>query len=280
VISRLNRGYAVLSIQVTPHPAPDEIQHHNQRRWAERVTVWGAQHSKTIAWRVSAVSGSRPTYTGTSNALRDSHGATTFHNSPPRPRRPDRGGGHGIRPRVGGHAQLHDHGGHFVLLPHRRHRLRHRPGGRLGYEGRHVRVQPPRRHPHHRHHRNRPPALPVRRRLPRPHRPLPPRRPLLRPQPGRFTQPDPSGQETNTYLYAEGDPVNHADPNGLFGFASFIEGTGHLLIAAGSAFAAGLGLAACVPSAGAGCAAGVVAAGTSLVEAVNADEDLTKAVDE
>ncbi|MCS0636442.1 DUF6531 domain-containing protein [Streptomyces sp. LP05-1] len=32
---------------------------------------------------------------------------------------------------------------------------------------------------------------------------------------GRFTQPDPSGQEKNPYLYAEGDPVNRIDPNGL-----------------------------------------------------------------
>jgi RHS repeat-associated protein len=97
---------------------------------------------------------------------------------------------------------------------------------------------------------------------------------------GRFTQPDPSGQETNQYLYAGGDPVNNTDPTGLFGFSSFIEGTGHLLITGGSAFAAGLGLASCVPSAGAGCAAGFVAAGTSLVEGVNAYEDLTKAFDE
>ncbi|MFJ6088319.1 RHS repeat-associated core domain-containing protein [Streptomyces sp. NPDC092369] len=29
---------------------------------------------------------------------------------------------------------------------------------------------------------------------------------------GRFTQPDPSGQETNPYLYTEGDPVNRTDP--------------------------------------------------------------------
>ncbi|MFJ9720933.1 RHS repeat-associated core domain-containing protein [Streptomyces sp. NPDC101213] len=33
---------------------------------------------------------------------------------------------------------------------------------------------------------------------------------------GRFTQPDPSGQEQNPYLYAEGDPVNRIDPSGLF----------------------------------------------------------------
>ncbi|QIJ66426.1 RHS repeat-associated core domain-containing protein [Streptomyces sp. JB150] len=35
------------------------------------------------------------------------------------------------------------------------------------------------------------------------------------PQLGRFTQPDPSGQETNPYLYAGGDPVNNGDPTGL-----------------------------------------------------------------
>ncbi|MEU2447052.1 RHS repeat-associated core domain-containing protein [Streptomyces althioticus] len=32
---------------------------------------------------------------------------------------------------------------------------------------------------------------------------------------GRFTQPDASGQETNPYLYADGDPVNKTDPTGL-----------------------------------------------------------------
>ncbi|MFD5949775.1 RHS repeat-associated core domain-containing protein [Streptomyces collinus] len=32
---------------------------------------------------------------------------------------------------------------------------------------------------------------------------------------GRFTQPDPSGQEKNPYLYAGGDPVNNSDPSGL-----------------------------------------------------------------
>ncbi|WP_279592820.1 RHS repeat-associated core domain-containing protein [Streptomyces liangshanensis] len=32
---------------------------------------------------------------------------------------------------------------------------------------------------------------------------------------GRFTQPDPSGKENNSYLYAGGDPVNHTDPTGL-----------------------------------------------------------------
>ncbi|MFF9395406.1 RHS repeat-associated core domain-containing protein [Streptomyces griseoluteus] len=33
---------------------------------------------------------------------------------------------------------------------------------------------------------------------------------------GRFTQPDPSGQENNAFLYAAGDPVHRMDPTGLF----------------------------------------------------------------
>ncbi|MEU6482009.1 RHS repeat-associated core domain-containing protein [Streptomyces sp. NPDC047017] len=41
---------------------------------------------------------------------------------------------------------------------------------------------------------------------------------------GRFTQPDPSGQEQNPYLYAEGDPVNRIDPNGLFSFSADFHG--------------------------------------------------------
>ncbi|WP_374206370.1 RHS repeat-associated core domain-containing protein [Streptomyces sp. WAC04114] len=32
----------------------------------------------------------------------------------------------------------------------------------------------------------------------------------------RFTQPDPSGQETNPYLYAAGDFINNSDPTGLY----------------------------------------------------------------
>ncbi|WP_405531256.1 hypothetical protein OG426_09355 [Streptomyces canus] len=41
---------------------------------------------------------------------------------------------------------------------------------------------------------------------------------VLDPQIGRFTQPDPSGQEKNPYLYAGGDFINNSDPTGLFGW--------------------------------------------------------------
>jgi len=36
------------------------------------------------------------------------------------------------------------------------------------------------------------------------------------PLPGRFTQPDPSGQEANRYLYAGDDPIGKSDPGGLY----------------------------------------------------------------
>jgi RHS repeat-associated protein len=39
---------------------------------------------------------------------------------------------------------------------------------------------------------------------------------------GRFTSSDPSGQEQNPYLYAEGDPVNRIDPSGLFSLGDAI----------------------------------------------------------
>ncbi|MDV2980070.1 UNVERIFIED_CONTAM: RHS repeat-associated core domain-containing protein, partial [Actinomycetes bacterium ARC8] len=35
------------------------------------------------------------------------------------------------------------------------------------------------------------------------------------PSRGRFTQPDPSGQEQNRYLYAAADPISNTDPSGL-----------------------------------------------------------------
>ncbi|MFJ6699347.1 RHS repeat-associated core domain-containing protein [Streptomyces sp. NPDC091272] len=44
------------------------------------------------------------------------------------------------------------------------------------------------------------------------------------PRIGRFTSPDPSGQEKNPYLYAEGDPVNRIDPNGTLSFGGIVDG--------------------------------------------------------
>jgi hypothetical protein len=70
------------------------------------------------------------------------------------------------------------------------------------------------------------PALPVRRRLPGPHRPLPLRGPLLRPNIGRRNSPDPSGQEQSPYLYAGGAPVNKIDPNGTLPFSKIGDALG------------------------------------------------------
>ncbi|MFJ8948107.1 RHS repeat-associated core domain-containing protein, partial [Streptomyces sp. NPDC102395] len=43
---------------------------------------------------------------------------------------------------------------------------------------------------------------------------------------GRFTQPDPSGQEKNPYLYAEGDPVNRIDPQGTLSLSGVADALG------------------------------------------------------
>ncbi|MFF5314036.1 RHS repeat-associated core domain-containing protein [Streptomyces massasporeus] len=50
---------------------------------------------------------------------------------------------------------------------------------------------------------------------------------------GRFTSPDPSGQEKNPYLYAEGDPVNRIDPSGLASFGLKLEGCHYLCLGGG-----------------------------------------------
>nr|WP_272919941.1 RHS repeat-associated core domain-containing protein [Streptomyces sp. SID4948] len=83
---------------------------------------------------------------------------------------------------------------------------------------------------------------------------------------GRFTQPDPSGKETNPYLYAAGDPVNHTDPTGQFSIGDIgkdiavIVGSGTAGAMLGSGIGCAVGfLVATLP----GCAAGA-AAGTAL----------------
>ncbi|GAA0617862.1 RHS repeat-associated core domain-containing protein [Streptomyces crystallinus] len=43
---------------------------------------------------------------------------------------------------------------------------------------------------------------------------------------GRFTQPDPSGREKNPYLYAEGDPANRIDPQGLISLSGVADALG------------------------------------------------------
>ena len=44
------------------------------------------------------------------------------------------------------------------------------------------------------------------------------------PTTARFTQPDPSGQEPNTYNYASCNPTNRTDPTGRFSFFQAILG--------------------------------------------------------
>ncbi|WP_434600132.1 RHS repeat-associated core domain-containing protein [Streptomyces sp. A5-4] len=60
---------------------------------------------------------------------------------------------------------------------------------------------------------------------------------------GRFNQPDPSGQETNPYLYAAADPVNNTDSTGLWSWGDFAKAT----------------IGATITGAAGGCATGAVA---------------------
>ncbi|MGW1608955.1 RHS repeat-associated core domain-containing protein [Streptomyces sp. NPDC002285] len=76
---------------------------------------------------------------------------------------------------------------------------------------------------------------------------------------GRFTQPDPSGLETNPYLYASGDPTNIIDPSGLFGWSDIGEGLGGIV-----GTAVGVAAVATVCATGVGClVAGAVMVGVS-----------------
>lgn len=45
------------------------------------------------------------------------------------------------------------------------------------------------------------------------------------PSQGRFTQQDPSGQETNPYAYTACNPVNGTDPTGLNSFGDCVRGS-------------------------------------------------------
>ncbi|MEW2320830.1 RHS repeat-associated core domain-containing protein [Streptomyces griseoincarnatus] len=69
---------------------------------------------------------------------------------------------------------------------------------------------------------------------------------------GRFTQPDPSGQETNPYLYAAGDPINNSDPTGLYSIDDFKSDVGFVGSTATIGGVIGGGVGSIVPGAGTG----------------------------
>ncbi|MEU8892520.1 RHS repeat-associated core domain-containing protein [Streptomyces sp. NPDC048442] len=85
------------------------------------------------------------------------------------------------------------------------------------------------------------------------------------PRIGRFTSTDPSGQEKNPYLYAEGDPVNRIDPTGLFKLGAFLEATGAVV----AGVAAGIVTVSTAPACTTivGCAAPIAAGGATLTSA-------------
>ncbi|MFC9061905.1 RHS repeat-associated core domain-containing protein, partial [Streptomyces sp. NPDC057074] len=87
---------------------------------------------------------------------------------------------------------------------------------------------------------------------------------------GRFTQPDPSGQETNPYLYASGDPINNSDPSGLFSFSDILD-SGSDVFGVVSGCVAGISAAAETGAiAYAGAVGGVVGAGVGSAVGVGA----------
>ncbi|HKU35694.1 MAG TPA: RHS repeat-associated core domain-containing protein, partial [Paenarthrobacter sp.] len=75
---------------------------------------------------------------------------------------------------------------------------------------------------------------------------------------GRFTQPDPSAQEPNRYIYAGGNPINAVDPAGL----DFIPSAGAAAAAIAGLAIATVGTASiCLLTAIAGCLTGAAAFG-------------------
>ncbi|WP_280900676.1 MULTISPECIES: RHS repeat-associated core domain-containing protein [unclassified Streptomyces] len=89
------------------------------------------------------------------------------------------------------------------------------------------------------------------------------------PQISRFTQPDPSGQEKNPYLYAEGDPLNRIDPSGTYWVIEAVSKFNDLqtLVDAGLAFQEGNGKKLWGVVAGAAVGAAVEASCTALAGA-------------
>ncbi|MFG3078095.1 RHS repeat-associated core domain-containing protein [Streptomyces sp. NPDC048225] len=77
---------------------------------------------------------------------------------------------------------------------------------------------------------------------------------------GRFTQPDPAGEEQNAYLYAAGDPVNHTDPTGT----SLLGCIGGGLSVLGGAISTGAGIASAIGSGGLSTPASLAAIGTGI----------------
>ncbi|GAA3028528.1 RHS repeat-associated core domain-containing protein [Actinokineospora globicatena] len=76
---------------------------------------------------------------------------------------------------------------------------------------------------------------------------------------GRFFGPDPTGQERNTYAYAQSDPINRSDPRGDYSQDDFEDDLGFVAssIEVGAIGGAGIG---CVVTS-AGCPAGAAAGG-------------------
>ncbi|MFF3772117.1 RHS repeat-associated core domain-containing protein [Streptomyces sp. NPDC002232] len=108
------------------------------------------------------------------------------------------------------------------------------------------------------------PALPLRRRLPRPTGLYRMGARSYDPHLGRFTQPDPSGQQASPYLYTVGDPVSHIDSAGLC-MLSCVGGVG----AVGRAAAAECGSARIATPAAlgiAGAGLGVIGSGLGVID--------------